>query len=106
MSIAARLLLRSLIDAGITVAYHGDFDWGGLEIGNQAIRLGAVPWRYGAGDYLAAASSGKGGGELQGRRVRATWDPELAIAMEQTGRVVYEEAVLNALCEDAGQDIP
>ena len=101
MSIATRQLLRALLDGGVQVAYHGDFDWGGLEIANHVMALGARPWRYCTADYLAAVSD-HGGAELQGRRVASPWDPELAVVMERAGRVVFEEAVLDELCADAG----
>jgi hypothetical protein len=82
MSIAARQLLMSLIDAGVEVAYHGDFDWGGLEIGNQVIRLGAVPWRYGTADYLAAVRADVSG-ELQGRCVHGSHQARSATFADQ-----------------------
>jgi len=47
--------------------YHGDFDWGGLTIGNFVMReFGAEPWRFGKTDYLAAAA--KHGIPLRGAR--------------------------------------
>lgn len=44
---AALLLLEQLDAGGAAVAYHGDFDWGGLRAGNSVFRrIGAEPWRY------------------------------------------------------------
>jgi uncharacterized protein (TIGR02679 family) len=99
MSVAARRLLRLLIGAGVQVRYHGDFDWGGLEIGNQVVALGALPWRYSTTDYQAAASSTIDD-TLQGRPVSAIWDAELRVVMAKAGKVVFEESVVDCLHED------
>jgi uncharacterized protein (TIGR02679 family) len=99
INVAARRLLRLLIDSGVDVRYHGDFDWGGLEIGNQVMALGAAPWRYQTTDYLTAASTTLGD-TLEGRPVTAMWDVELRLAMAKTGKVVFEESVVDVLHED------
>lgn len=94
---AGRLLLERLRGAGATLRYHGDFDWGGLRIGNVVIgRHGALPWRYGAADYRAAPK----GAELAGAPVAAVWDDELSAAMREERRAVHEEGVVEALLED------
>jgi uncharacterized protein (TIGR02679 family) len=98
MSIACRLLLRSLGEQGVEVRYHGDFDWGGLEIGNAVMRLGGLPWRYSSRDYRDYAAAGIDG--LRGRPVTATWDHALSAAMREMGMSVVEEAVLDDLCAD------
>ncbi|CAN92283.1 Hypothetical protein sce2124 [Sorangium cellulosum So ce56] len=97
---AARLLLERLRGAGATLRYHGDFDWGGIRIGNVVIgRHGALPWRYGAADYRAAPK----GSELAGVPVAAAWDDELCAAMCDERRAVHEEGVVEALIEDLRQ---
>jgi uncharacterized protein (TIGR02679 family) len=94
---AARLLLQALRGAGLDLAYHGDFDWGGLRIGNVVVgRLGARPWRFGADDYLSAP----GGARLGGAQVAACWDGRLGDAMARRGAAVHEEAVIDALLAD------
>jgi len=96
---AARLLLEALRRAGHALAYHGDFDWGGLRIGNVVVgRLGARPWRFGTDDYLSAP----GGAPLGEAQVAACWDPRLSQAMALRGAAVHEEAVLRALLADLG----
>ncbi len=94
---AARLLLDRLVGSGIELAYHGDFDWGGLRIANLVFeRHGAVPWRFTAADYRQTT----GGTALTGRPVAASWDPQLAPALLEAGRAVHEEQVIDDLLAD------
>jgi uncharacterized protein (TIGR02679 family) len=94
---AARVLLGLLAAAGARLAYHGDFDWAGIQIGNLVVkRHGAVPWRFFTADYRAA----RGGRALEGSPVAAVWDPELQAAMAAGGRAVHEEEVLEVLLGD------
>ncbi|MPY81609.1 MAG: DUF2399 domain-containing protein, partial [Actinophytocola sp.] len=95
---AAMHLLRLLARAGTELRFHGDFDWGGLRIGNLLVdRLPARPWRFGSADYLAAASRGR---QLVGRPVAARWDAALGTAMRETGVAVEEEHVIDDLLHD------
>jgi uncharacterized protein (TIGR02679 family) len=97
---AANTLLRLLCAAGGSLRYHGDFDWGGVTIGNGVLsRFGAVPWHYGAREYRRAPK----GAPLTGAPVDARWDPDLRAAMEQHGRRVEEELVLDELLADLGR---
>ncbi len=94
---AARLLLDRLAASGARLAYHGDFDWPGIHIGNLLVRRhGAAPWRFSGADYRAA----RGGRALHGDSVAAAWDPQLEPAMIEVGRAVHEEEVLDLLLED------
>jgi uncharacterized protein (TIGR02679 family) len=94
---AARVLLGLLAAAGVRLAYHGDFDWAGIQIGNLVVRRhGAVPWRFCSADYRAA----RGGRALEGSPVAAVWDPALQAAMVAGGRAVHEEEVLEVLLVD------
>jgi uncharacterized protein (TIGR02679 family) len=96
---AARVLLSLLSGAGIQLAYHGDFDWAGIQIANVVMRRhGAISWRFSSADYRAA----RGGRPLQGDTVAAIWDPELQAAMLEVGRAVHEEEVLDLLLGDLG----
>jgi uncharacterized protein (TIGR02679 family) len=55
---AAQVLLRQLVSAGVQLAYHGDFDWGGIHIGNFIMgRFAATPWRFSTDAYLATTST-------------------------------------------------
>jgi len=50
-------LLRGLRAAGCALFHQGDFDWGGLAIGQRVIgALGARPWRFDAAAYRDAAA--------------------------------------------------
>jgi uncharacterized protein (TIGR02679 family) len=94
---AARVLLTFLTTAGITLVYHGDFDWGGVRVGNVIVRdHGARPWRFTAADYQATT----GGTALHGKPVAARWDPALAPALARADRAVHEEQVLDDLLTD------
>jgi uncharacterized protein (TIGR02679 family) len=93
----ARLLLAQLAAAGARLMYHGDFDWGGIRIGNVVIgRHGAQPWRFASADYQAT----RGGRALAGTPVEARWDSTLAGAMRTAGRAVHEEHVMSDLLSD------
>jgi uncharacterized protein (TIGR02679 family) len=94
---AARVLLGLLTAAGVRLAYHGDFDWAGIQIANVVMRRhGAAPWRFSSADYRTA----RGGRPLHGDPVAAVWDPELQAAMLEVGRAVHEEEVLDVLLGD------
>jgi len=99
---AARVVLEALSGTGRTVAYHGDFDWGGLTIAAVLARkvLVARPWRFTAADYRAAVGAGLGSVPLTGRTSESPWDEELAPAMAEAGVAVYEEQVLAGLLDD------
>lgn len=91
-------LLRLLVDAGADLAYHGDFDWGGLRIGNVLFdRLPMRPWRFDTASYRAAAPAGH---SLAGTATEARWDRDLGNAMITAGKAVEEELVLDDLLED------
>lgn len=93
----AHILIRQLRAAGIEIAYHGDFDWPGIRIGNLIVeRYGSTPWRFGAADYLEAPK----GKVLRGKSAIACWDPGLSAAMTECGKSAHEEAVLPALLND------
>jgi uncharacterized protein (TIGR02679 family) len=94
-------LLRALARAGGRLLHHGDFDWGGLRIGNALhTRLMVVPWRFGAEQYLQAAASTPSPRPLSGTPVEASWDPRLATAMRKVGRRIEEELVVDGLLSD------
>jgi len=99
-SAAVMHLLRQLAAAGTDLAYHGDFDWGGIRIGNVVFeRLPARPWRFGADEYRSTATS-LHGPALSDSPVSASWDPNLRPAMESVGNAIEEEQVLDLLLTD------
>jgi uncharacterized protein (TIGR02679 family) len=101
-STAFHRLAAAVTAGGGELRYHGDFDWPGVSIAASVMaRHGAVPWRFGAPDYLAGVRAF--GGEhvaLSGLPQETPWDLELAALMAKTGRVVYEESVAGTLLAD------
>jgi uncharacterized protein (TIGR02679 family) len=97
---AVMTLLRRLAAAGAHLVHHGDFDWGGIRIGNVLnARLPVAPWRFDASAYERAVA-GHPGPRLRGAPVGAAWDAEVSAAMQRAGRVVEEEAVVDELLDD------
>ena len=84
------------------VRYHGDFDWPGIAIARRVFERGAVPWRFGRGDYAEAverlpADSRLG---LSGRVEATPWDEGLGAAMAAADVAVHEEAIVDLLLAD------
>ncbi|MGX1668093.1 TIGR02679 family protein [Streptomyces sp. NPDC055400] len=101
-SAAALTLLRRAHAQGVTLHYHGDFDWGGLRIAAGLLRhVPWRPWRYRTADYRQAAHR-PGLPPLAGTPVAAPWDSELAPALREFGVRVEEETVMDALVKDLG----
>jgi uncharacterized protein (TIGR02679 family) len=86
------------------LSWRGDFDWTGLRTTAAGIdRYGAMPWRMGAGDYLAALAGGDSE-PLRGTPAAAPWDDALAAGMRAAGRAVMEERLIPALLADLADD--
>jgi uncharacterized protein (TIGR02679 family) len=98
-SLAARRLLRALTSAGAEVRYHGDLDPAGLVIAAAVFADGAVSWRFGAVDYLAAIEDAPTV-SVDTDIPDTSWDPALAVAMRAHRRGVHEEALLGVLIAD------
>ena len=95
---AAIVLLRSLAAAGVPLLHHGDFDWGGLTIGNLLHRrLPVEPWQFDRDAYLRAAAAHPHAAPLTGSATEASWDSTLAKAMREVGRRIEEELVADEL---------
>mgnify|MGYP000595490278 CR=1 FL=1 len=106
-SLAARLLLTSLVAGGAELRYHGDFGAGGIAIGNIVIgELGAKSWRFDSVAHAAALAAASANPRpcrpIAGRVPVARWDAELAPAIERCGVEVEEEHVLEDLLADVG----
>ncbi|HEY6792309.1 MAG TPA: TIGR02679 family protein [Trebonia sp.] len=101
-STAFHRLAAAVVAGGGELRYHGDFDWPGVSIAASVMaRHGAVPWRFGAPDYLSGTRAyGDEHVALSGAPQQTPWDPELAALMARTGRVVYEESVAGTLLAD------
>jgi uncharacterized protein (TIGR02679 family) len=99
--VAADELLRAAKDAGVSLRFHSDFDWGGIRIGNLlAARYGAQAWRFGASDYEAALAAASAVSRLRGRVAVPSWDRSLGDAMQSHGLAVSEEHVLEGMLSD------
>lgn len=101
-SAAALTLLRQAHAQGVTLKYHGDFDWGGLRIAAGLLRhVPWRPWRYTAADYLrSAAVLASSAPRLSGTPVAAPWDTELTRVLDEWKVRVEEESVLDDLLAD------
>lgn len=98
---AAASLLATLAVSGIELRFHGDFDWGGIRVGNVLVqRFAAQPWRYGLSDYESAMARVSRKAELSGTRIDAQWEPGLSAALDRSHVAVYEEQVIATLLED------
>jgi uncharacterized protein (TIGR02679 family) len=96
---AASTLLEYVVASGVTLRYHGDFDYPGIAIANEVVaRFRAVPLLFDAATYLRALERHPGH-PLMGRPVEASWDRQLASAMMERQRAVHEEALADELLE-------
>ena len=95
-SAACIRLLEALRASGCRLFAHADFDAAGLHIVRRLVEsVGAEPWRMSAEDYREALRTG--GHPRVGAGLSSPWDPELARAMAEEGRGVYEEALVEVL---------
>ena len=99
---AQRVLLTQLADAGAELLYHGDFDWAGIHIANNVMRLcAATPWRFESDDYSQAfGSCPQKERDLSDTTVTASWDASLGAVMQLHGLAIPEEAVASLLIDD------
>ena len=104
-SVAANLMLASLVEGGARLRYHGDFGAGGLSIANGIIGgIGAAPWRFGVADHALALERARVSGTslrpLRGVVPDAVWDADLAASVRASGVEVEEELVIDVLLSD------
>jgi uncharacterized protein (TIGR02679 family) len=100
-SAATMLLLRALRASGARLVHHGDFDWGGIRIGNVLHRrLPVEPWQFDTDAYLRAADVVAPRQALVGAPVHASWDPRLSETMRCAGLRIEEELVLDSMLAD------
>ena len=99
--VAADQLLSAVSRSGTRVAFHADFDWGGIRIGNVlSARYRTVPWRFGASDYEHVLERGPITRPLRGTGTAASWDPLLAPSLRRNAIAVSEEQLLVDLLDD------
>ncbi len=100
-STAALHLLRLCTDAGWTLRYHGDFDWGGIRIATHLLTHAPwTPWHFTATAYHAALAHHPDTAPLTGTPAATPWDPALSAALGAAGRRIEEELVLDQLLTD------
>lgn len=101
-SVTSRLLAH-LRSQGCDLLVHADLDAGGIAIINHLIgRVDAAPWRMNEHDYTEALAGPTT--DLLSAVGATPWDPSLAVAMQQRGRAVHEEAIASILLADLTQD--
>ncbi len=102
-SAAVRLLLDQLLSSGARLLYHGDFDVPGLAICARMQQIGLLPWLMDTVQYRAAIEAASADAvELptENRAAGATpWDPSLQHAIDEIGKVVHEERLLDDLLQ-------
>lgn len=116
-SVAAWQLFEMLDCAHVSLHFHGDFDAGGLRIGNLVIKkTTALPWRFKTKDYtngisqiLNLFSQGNDGLESvtlseNSLNIEVGWDPHLIPAMKKHLLALYEEVVVSELVADLQLD--
>ena len=95
---------RPLVDAGVELRAHADFDASGCSIvGALVERLGARPWRFDSVAYRSALDGMDSRMVLpmsKGTPPPTPWDPLLREALVDDGRAVFEELVVESLVED------
>jgi uncharacterized protein (TIGR02679 family) len=97
---ATMVLLRSLAGAGVRLCHHGDFDWGGLRIGNLLHRrLTVEPWHFDHDAYMRAVAAHPYAATLRGSPTAAGWDRRLAEDMSDAGLCIEEELVAREVLE-------
>jgi uncharacterized protein (TIGR02679 family) len=101
---AQRVLLTQLSEAGAQLRYHGDFDWAGIQIANNVMRLcKAIPWRFQSQDYVQAMGTAPVKERDLGETfVTASWDASLVPDMQLHGLSIPEEALASLLVNDLG----
>lgn len=104
-SVAANLMLASLVEGDAKLRYHGDFGAGGISIANGIIGgIGAEPWRFGVADHALALERARASGTalrpLRGVVPDAVWDADLAASVRASGVEVEEEFVIDVLLSD------
>ena len=89
-----------LREAGCELRYHGDFDGEGIRIAaNVMSRTGAVPWRMGAAEYVAAVGAGPSVGQV----TEAPRDERLEGLMREHGVTVSEERLADSLLDELAE---
>ena len=86
--------------AGVQLRHHGDFDRGGLTIGNVLHRRCPIEsWQFDCDAYLRAVALHPHAAPLTGLPTSASCDAEPTEAMRAAGRRIEEDLVARDLLE-------
>lgn len=100
---AVQLLLEQLVDGGVDVRYHGDFDAAGLSICARMFDAGLTPWKMDATDYERALLVAEAEGvdlPFDKHSSGATpWCPDLQVVFNHQRRIVHEERLLGEILD-------
>lgn len=82
------------------IEWRADFDWAGLHMVKRAMdRYSASPWRMDVDSYRRALDA-RNSEPLKGHPTDSPWDPELSVALRDSGRAVMEERLIPDLLAD------
>lgn len=97
-SLACWLLLEQLCGRGFQLAYHGDFDWGGIRIANKLYAaFGFEPWRFTTTSHCIRSNHHR---KLRPPEAEAGWDWTLSDSIRRAGVSVEEESAIEELLAD------
>jgi uncharacterized protein (TIGR02679 family) len=97
-SLACWVLLEQLCSRGFRLAYHGDFDWGGIRIANKLYAaFGFEPWRFTSASHRIRSRHHR---ELRSPEAEAWWDRTLSETIRIAGVSVEEESAIEELLAD------
>jgi len=100
---AVMRLINALLETGIDINHHGDFDSAGIGICRRLQKLGCTPWRMSSSDYLWALRFAEQKGLQLPTDVTACgvtpWDVGLEAVFDERRLVVHEELLMGELFE-------
>lgn len=97
-SIACWMLLEQLCSREFQLAYHGDFDWGGVRIANKLYAaFGFEPWRFTSASHSIRSRHHR---KLRPPETEALWDQRLSETIRRAGVSVEEESAIEELLAD------
>jgi len=97
-SLACWVLLEQLCSKDFQLAYHGDFDWGGVRIANKLYAaFGFEPWRFTSASHGIRSRHHR---QLRPPEAEALWDRALSETIRRAGVSVEEESAIEELLAD------
>lgn len=97
-SLACWVLLEQLCGTEFPLAYHGDFDWGGIRIANKLYAaFGFEPWHFTSASHRIRSKHHR---KLRPPEAEARWDRTLSETIRRAGVSVEEESAIEELLAD------